>query len=248
VRSGVCFRVPAKSTSLVQAYPKRFQQNCYCWYTARVRNVLSVTQMAFVGGHPALDFVNTAEERADPEADDALRSAADLRAWGQRYGLIARSARRSAADEAEFELAREARELLYALFHARAHGHRVPKDGLARLAELAAAAYGAATLAPNADGSVHWRWDRAELSTIRHVAVTSALELLSAASAGRLKQCPGEHCGWFFLDATKRGNRRWCSMSECGQEAKNVKRRLAPRRGGSAAARSAGTSSARRTR
>ena len=40
-----------------------------------------------------------------------------------------------------------------------------------------------------------------------------------------IRQCPGDHCGWFFLDSTKRGNRRWCSMSECGQEAKTAQRR-----------------------
>jgi predicted RNA-binding Zn ribbon-like protein len=213
-----------------------------------VRNVLAVSQMALVGGDPAIDFVNTAEERGDPEADDALRSAADLRAWGQRYGLIARSGARAAHDEAEFKLAREARELLYALFFARAHQRRVPKDVLPRLSELAVDAYRAATLEPSANGTLQWRWDRAALSTIRHVAVTSAIDLLSGEATARLKQCPGEHCGWFFLDTTKRGNRRWCSMGECGQEAKNLRRRRPARRGASAAARNAGTGSARRTR
>jgi len=57
------------------------------------------------------------------------------------------------------------------------------------------------------------------------VMVTSAIELLHADPGSRLKQCPGEHCGWFFIDTTKRGNRRWCSMSDCGQEAKNLNRR-----------------------
>jgi CGNR zinc finger len=76
----------------------------------------------------------------------------------QRYGLLARSGISDERAVAEFKEARQARELLYALF-----------------------------------------LDRV--------------------------QCPGERCGWLFLDTTKRGNPRWCSMSECGQEAKNLNRR-----------------------
>jgi predicted RNA-binding Zn ribbon-like protein len=193
--------------------------------------VQSIRDIPFVARHPALDFVNTAEERGHPEAGDALGSAADLRVWGVRYGLIARSGvRQKPADaeaEAEFEKAREARELLYALFFARVHHRTAPKAALARLAELGAEAYGAASLDVGRDGGLRWRWSRSELATVRHVAVTSAIELLRAPASPRLKQCSGEHCGWFFLDSTKRGNRRWCSMDECGQEAKNLSRRRA---------------------
>jgi predicted RNA-binding Zn ribbon-like protein len=185
----------------------------------------SIAEMPFIAGHVALDFVNTAEERGHPDADDALRTAEDLRFWGQRYGLIARSAGRDADQNAELELALEARELLYALLFARVHGPPAPKAQFTRLAQLAGEAYVAASLQPDAEGSVNWRWSRSELSTIRHIAVASGVDLLRSAPSDRLKQCPGEHCGWFFLDATRRGNRRWCSMSECGQEAKDERRR-----------------------
>jgi predicted RNA-binding Zn ribbon-like protein len=199
----------------------------------------SVAEMPFIAGNAALDFVNTAEERGHPAADDALTTAADLRLWGQRYGLIARSATPDDRAEGELANAREARELLYALLFARVHHRPLPKAALARLADLAADAYRAATLEASADGNLRWRWNRSELATIRHVAVTSAIDLLHAEPSPRLKQCPGEQCGWFFLDATKRGNRRWCSMSECGQDAKNLRRRK-PRRGNDRADRAAG--------
>jgi predicted RNA-binding Zn ribbon-like protein len=172
-------------------------------------------ELPFVAGHVALDFVNTAEERGHPDAGDVLHTPEDLRLWGERYGLL-----EDATDDApEFRRAIEARELLYRLLFARVHSRAVPVGDVERLAQLAAEAYGAGELDPD----FTWRWPRSELSTIRHVAVTSAVELLQAQP--RLKQCPGEHCGWFFLDATKRGNRRWCSMGECGQEAKSARRR-----------------------
>ncbi len=181
--------------------------------------------MPFIAGHPALDFVNTAEERRHPEAGDALLTPADLRHWGQRYGLITRSAARHEDDGAELEQAIDARELLYAMFFARVHTRPLPPGTPARLGELAASAYGAARLQPRPDRTVSWSWSRSELATIRHIAVTTGIELLHTAPSPRLKQCPGEHCGWFFHDTTKRGNRRWCSMDECGQDAKNRKRR-----------------------
>ncbi len=182
----------------------------------------TLEELTFVGGDPALDFVNTAEERGHPKAGDVLRAATDLRRWGQRYGLLAPDVD---LDRAELRRALEAREVLYALFHAIAHGRRLPEPELARLGELAAAAYRAGTLERRPSGAVAWVWPDSGLSTVRHVAVTHALELLHGNRLDRLKQCSGDHCGWFFLDTTRRGNRRWCSMSECGQELKSARRR-----------------------
>ena len=186
----------------------------------------SINEMPFVAGHPALDFVNTAEQRGHPLAGDVLLTPDDLRQWGQRYGLLARSVRLGPDPGAELARARDARELLYDLFLARTQGRAPTRRQLAELARLSAEAYRAASLAPAADGSLRWRWSPAEPASVRHVAVTTGVDLLGAEPSPRLKQCPGDHCGWFFLDATKRGNRRWCQMSECGQDAKDERRRV----------------------
>jgi predicted RNA-binding Zn ribbon-like protein len=186
--------------------------------------VQSLDELPFIAGHVALDFVNTAEERGHPDAGDVLRAPADLVLWGRRYDLLSRSIR-SSDDQAELRRALATRELLYALFFDRVHDRAASDADLPRLASLAVEAYRAATLEPASDGQLTWRWSRSQLATIRHVAVTAAVDLLSSQSLAALKQCPGDGCGWFFLDTTKRGNRRWCSMSECGQDAKNARRR-----------------------
>ena len=49
--------------------------------------------------------------------------------------------------------------------------------------------------------------------------VESAVELLTSERIARVKSCPS--CGWFFLDVTKNGSRRWCSMDMCGSSAKS---------------------------
>jgi predicted RNA-binding Zn ribbon-like protein len=186
----------------------------------------TIAELPFVAGHVALDFVNTAEERGHPEAGDALGTPADLCLWGQRYGLLSPGPGDDDDDQAEFSRAVQARELLYALLLARRDGQPAAQAEVARLGELGAEAYQAGQLHRHDDGTIGWSWDRSRLESIRHVAVTSAIDLLQAEPTARLKQCPGDHCGWFFLDATKRGNRRWCSMAECGQDAKDEYRRL----------------------
>ncbi len=183
-----------------------------------------IQELPFIAGHVALDFVNTAEERGDPRAEDVLLSPADLRIWGRRYGLIGASAK-AADDRAELERALELRELLYRVFSAWAHGRPPASRDLDRLGALAADGYRAGRLrAAGGDGDVQWHWSRGDLASVRHVVATSAVELLRMGPA-RLKQCPGDQCGWLFLDTTKRGNRRWCQMRECGQDAKDEQRR-----------------------
>jgi predicted RNA-binding Zn ribbon-like protein len=184
-----------------------------------------IPELPFVAGHMALDFVNTAEGREDPLAGDALLAPANLRAWGRRYDLLGRSAASPDA-AAELELAREARELLYRVFHARTRDEPPSERDLDRMGELAAEAHAAGRLRGGGDGPPRWRWSRSELATVRHAVVSNAVELLQTDPSARFKQCPGDQCGWLFLDTTKRGNRRWCQMRECGQEAKDKRRRL----------------------
>jgi predicted RNA-binding Zn ribbon-like protein len=186
--------------------------------------VQSIAEIPFIAGHVALDFVNTAEQRGHPEAGDALLTPADLRTWGQRQGLLSFSAS-SNDEEAELHRTIDARELLYALFLARVTNDQPTCTDLSRLAALIPAAYNDASLETDDAGRVTWSWNPSQLATVRNIAVTAAVDLLARTPPARLKQCPGDHCGWFFLDTTKRGNRRWCSMSECGQDAKTARRR-----------------------
>lgn len=211
-------RVPAKFVSLVLMVPATMR------LLVPFIDMQTAAEIPFVGGDVAVDFVNTAEQRGDPVAEDVLRTATDLRVWGRRQRLLAPSA--TASDEAaELARATRTRELLHSLLKARVDGANPTQSQLDELASLASEAYGAAALARGSDGELAWRWNRNDLASVRHTAVASAVELLSSSPTGRLKECPGDHCGWLFLDTSKRGNRRWCSMSECGQNAKDEQRR-----------------------
>jgi len=51
------------------------------------------------------------------------------------------------------------------------------------------------------------------------LAAASLLDLLDAAP-GRIRRCQHPACVLWFLDTTRNGTRRWCSMTSCGNRAK----------------------------
>jgi predicted RNA-binding Zn ribbon-like protein len=51
------------------------------------------------------------------------------------------------------------------------------------------------------------------------LAVVRAVEdLLGDPHRAPVRACPGDDCGWLFLDP--HGRRRWCDMGSCGNRAK----------------------------
>jgi predicted RNA-binding Zn ribbon-like protein len=49
----------------------------------------------------------------------------------------------------------------------------------------------------------------------------AAAALITGPRADRIKQCEDDRgCGWLFVDDSRLGNRRWCSMGDCGNVAK----------------------------
>jgi len=47
-----------------------------------------------------------------------------------------------------------------------------------------------------------------------------ALDRATAPAPARVRACTGPHRGAWFLDNSRPGNRRWCSMETCGNQAK----------------------------
>jgi predicted RNA-binding Zn ribbon-like protein len=73
-------------------------------------------------------------------------------------------------------------------------------------------------------------WRRDELESPLWPVAHATYALLTSSRAGRIKRCAG--CPWLFLDQSKNGSRRWCSMEICGTNEKMrlyVSRRAARR-------------------
>lgn len=195
-------------------------------------------RLPLVGGCLALDFTNTASGRGTPSRQDHLNAYNDLLAWAHHAGALdsrtalalAELAARSptAASRALVEAAR-LRETLFVVFSALAHRSPPPTADLDTLNASISTAGRAARL-ELLGGGMRWAFSRQPLhiELPMLLIVWSAAELLTAAPAGRLKQCAGAACGWVFLDQTRNGRRRWCEMEVCGSRDKM--RRLRARR------------------
>jgi len=180
--------------------------------------------LRIIGGNLALDFVNTRSGPRHGAVDtEWLSSYEDFAAWSRRIGLAdpgaARidPAQRPAADAA-FARVQACRDDMYETFLAVADGSAPPAPALRRmqLAYLEALAHG--QLADDTGGCA-WRWDPGSglLAPLWPI-VAAAVELLINRPADHIKPCHA--CRFLFIDHSKNGSRRWCSMEDCGKAAK----------------------------
>ena len=185
-----------------------------------------------IGGHPALDFVNTVNSwaAAEPGAE-YLRSYSDLLRWHQLAGLIGSHSTRALSlgtARAQNLALREAlafRDSLHTLFHAVAAREHLPQAALDHLnAVIQKTASWRRLVASGSNISCGWDFAGAPPAALLGPVAWQAAELLEHGKIDRIKECPmDEGCGWLFLDSSKNRSRTWCSMKTCGNSAK-VKR------------------------
>ena len=181
----------------------------------------------FVGGHPVLDLTNTVFNRSNPVADNELmNSPTDVLTWCQSIGLFKTPPRLS--DAAARKLVtdvQQVREHTWAVFSAVSRGEAVPADDLGRLLESAGKGLRAAQVRHididnDVDSlAVDWKAPGAIPAALSMQAVRALFTL----PADRIRAC--NRCGWLFLDSSRGGRRRWCSMSTCGNREKASRHR-----------------------
>jgi predicted RNA-binding Zn ribbon-like protein len=192
--------------------------------TARPAPPVPLPVFEFSGGNLALDFVNTWPDRSRQETD-RLGTFPDLQAFVRQGGQAAggRAGRSARAPEAARVLraARRLREALFRLFTAGLRGRPAEARDLtevnARLREALQ------HLELRALGE-ELGWREAE-ATARPGAllwpvVRAAAALLTSPDLARVRECEAPDCTWLFLDRSRAGKRRWCSMTSCGNRAK----------------------------
>jgi predicted RNA-binding Zn ribbon-like protein len=199
-------------------------------------------RMNLVGGRLCLDFVNTVggwnpdpeRGRGDPYAAvalaDKLNDYFDLLAWGMHANLIgageaqalAREAgRRDKEAAATFKRAVALRGAIYRICAAIIHGASPRGADLDLLNQELNVAHGRVRLGVG-EGNLVWEWGGAKnaLDQMLWRVADSAAEMLTTDDLTRLRGCPGEDCGWLFLDVSKNSRRQWCDMQTCGNLAK----------------------------
>jgi predicted RNA-binding Zn ribbon-like protein len=192
------------------------------------------------GGHPALELLNTvyAPPSLGPVEHDMLRTPEDLAIWAARVGMAEAGALSSPR---ALRAARALRATADPVLRAIAEDRAPPPDALAGLEHAARRALAAAALAPAATPSnpaatpIGWTWPADDPTTPVHRLALATVELLGdAGELARLRRC--DACCWLYLDHSRGRGRRWCSMADCGGEAKK-RRYVETRRARRAAAR-----------
>jgi predicted RNA-binding Zn ribbon-like protein len=180
-------------------------------------------QFAIVGGHPALDLANTVAPRR-PDGLDHLKTPADLLEWAQRAGVLdaSEATRVSAAWSPDATLAdvHAIRELIEPALAGRS---------LPAVSRRWAQAVARSVLVAG-DGHAELEIGTDPAFLIGDRLADALVDLLRSADRSRLRECPipDGGCGWLFLDRSRNGSRRWCTMDDCGTHAKS--RRLTERR------------------
>jgi predicted RNA-binding Zn ribbon-like protein len=187
-----------------------------------------LADLRVVGGNLALDFVNTRSgPRHGPADTEWLASYEDFATWSRQAGVgigigdpDAGPAAPAAgpAAVAAFARVQACRDDMYEIFLALADGCAPPDPALRRLQLAYLEAIGHGQLAGDAEGCT-WRWQAGSglLAPLWPI-VAAAVGLLTSDPAEHIKPCRA--CRFMFIDQSKNGSRRWCSMEDCGKAAK----------------------------
>jgi predicted RNA-binding Zn ribbon-like protein len=199
--------------------------------------MLDVTTLTRLGGTPCLDFANTVEPRNSDEPIDFLQERDDVIRWGVVGGLVDDAALagapkqtkgsrrqtlrlREATAARELARARELREAIYAVFAAVAQASVPDQTALGTIQRAYADAVARSELAV-ISGAIAWLTTAEGVDAVLDAVASDAVDLLHSPHVSRIKICDsGTGCGWLFLDTTRSGTRRWCSMAVCGTRAK----------------------------
>lgn len=199
-------------------------------------------RMNLVGGRLCLDFVNTvggwnpdpARGNNDPYAAvaraDKLNDYFDLLAWslhtkllgqGETQALAREAGRRDKEAAATLKRAVALRGAIYRICAAVIHGVRARASDLDLLNQELNVAHGRVRLGVG-EGKCVWEWTDTKNALDRMLwrIADSAAEMLTTDDLTRMRGCPGENCGWLFLDVSKNSRRQWCDMQTCGNLAK----------------------------
>jgi len=167
---------------------------------------------AFYAGHLALDLPATLRGRLRGTPQDLLAAPHDLARWLHAAGLSATLPPATAEDLA---FARALRESVYAIALDRIDGTHDSTRARRTLNRLAASPGAQPELDPR--GALRWS---GRVEQLLATLAADAVRLFGGAQATRIRQCQAAACARLFLDTSRSGERRWCSMTSCGNKAK----------------------------
>jgi predicted RNA-binding Zn ribbon-like protein len=173
-------------------------------------------------GNLALEFLDTLR-RAPDGGGDRLRTPQDLLDWLAKHaapGQVDGAAPTVSEARILLEEGRRLREDIRGMVEDREKG-RIPEWAVFGVNRVLAAGPRAWRLADSGGRPtlVETPIGTGPLRLLEPIA-RAAADLVTRVPADRLRRCASDRCGAWFVDTSKGGQRRWCSMALCGNREK----------------------------
>ena len=193
---------------------------------------MDIDQIPLIGGHLALDFVNTVEWRGSGAQPNYLADYKRLAHWCARVGLISPSQHADVLDQAKqhpitaariWREAMELRECLNHIVRALANFESPANPAIAAFNKTLRQAFHNRRLLPSESGEMRWSWSPTDPGlkvSLWEIALSAAELTTDTGDRRRIKICANGPCDWMFLDTSRSGRRRWCRMAVCGNTSK----------------------------
>ncbi|GAA4019513.1 CGNR zinc finger domain-containing protein [Allokutzneria multivorans] len=149
-------------------------------------------------------------------AHDSLPTPAALTAWLERSRLGV--AAKSTVDD--LDVLSRLRTAIWDIAQAHLKGQALPRAAVSALNSVAASP----PLVPALSSSGRTRSKPTAAQALSTIA-RDAVELFGTPARERLRECSADNCQLVFVDLSRPGQRRWCSMDRCGNRAKQRARR-----------------------
>jgi predicted RNA-binding Zn ribbon-like protein len=196
------------------------------------------TLFDLAGGHPALDLVNSLDNRFRADGpNEMLTGFEELVRFMLETGLITpdqaqrlKKKSDSAAATQALQAVRELRETSAAVLYAVVEDRSPLAQDLETLQHYFLETNRQRHLCWDHGASWQWNDDESNPQLTVWILTESVRELLFSHQITHMRTCDMDTCRWLFLDTSKNHSRRWCNMKVCGNRVKA--RRFQARREG----------------
>lgn len=173
----------------------------------------------FTAGRLCLWLVATVGNRGS-QAFERLQTLDDLKRWCVQAKLLETPPE---VTETDLEATRELREAIYRTALARRDGRAPNAQDREIINDWAAQP----PLVPqlSQDGRARSWTAQRPIRAILAMIARDAIDLFASSEIEKLKVCAQPTCASLFLDTSRPGQRRWCSMNVCGNKAKKAAQR-----------------------
>jgi len=186
----------------------------------------------FIGGHPALDFLNTVNDTGKSRNQSKIADWASFTGWCVESKMF-NSAQLDSIAGTTFPSAHDPllnkvhiiREHAYCAFTAIIDGDEKALDAIAPLQEELLVAMSRAKLSVE-HGQTYWSVNSENNLWLEDAFALSIDDLMRSEGFPKIRQCG--RCTWLFLDKGRGRGRRWCTMSKCGNREKTKRFRSQP--------------------